>query len=54
MQAVTFDFYDALLGVGTQWMQLRRRSTLAKAALIGGTFVVLFLIGLVANLSVSD
>lgn len=42
------------LVIGAQWMHLRGQSTLAKAVLIGGPLVVLFLIGLLAGLAVSD
>ena len=39
-----------VLGVGTISMYMRGHSPLAKVVLIGGPFVVLFLIGLVAGL----
>ena len=42
--------FPGVLVVGTQSMYLRGHSRLAKAVLIGGLFVVLFLIGLLAGL----
>ena len=45
--------FPGILTVGTQWMILRGRSRLTQVALIGGTFFVLFLIGLVAGLAQS-
>ena len=46
--------FPGVLAVGPQWMYLRGRSRLAKVALIGGPFVVLFLIGLLVGLMQSD
>ena len=46
--------FPGVLGVGTLWMSARGRSTLAKVVLIGGPFLVLFLIGLLAGLAASD
>lgn len=42
-----------VLAVGAQWAYARGHSTPAKLALIGGPFVVLFLIGLAAGLAVN-
>jgi len=42
--------FPGVLGVGTMTMYMRGHSPLAKVVLIGGPFVVLFLIGLVAGL----
>ena len=42
--------FPGVLGVGTISMYMRGHSPLAKVVLIGGPFVVLFLIGLVAGL----
>jgi hypothetical protein len=44
--------FPGVLAVGTQWIYMRERSTMAKIVLIGGPFIVLFLIGLLAGLVV--
>jgi len=46
--------FPGVLAVGTQWMYLRERSRLTKIVLIGGPFVILFLIGLLVGLIQSD
>ncbi len=53
-EAIGVTMLPGVLAVGTQSMYLRGHSRLAKVALIGGPFVVLFLIGLLAGLAVSD
>jgi hypothetical protein len=53
-ETIGLTMFPGVLAVGTQSMYLRGHSTLAKVVLIGGPFVVLFLIGLLAGLAVSD
>ena len=48
-ETIGYVMFPGVLSVGTQWMHMRERSGLAKVAMIGGTFVVLFLIGLLAG-----
>ena len=45
--------FPGVLAVGMQSMYLRGHSTLAKVVLIGGPFLVLFLIGLLTGLAQS-
>jgi len=42
--------FPGVLGVGTISLRLRGHSTLAKVVLVGGPFLVLFVIGLLAGL----
>ena len=46
--------FPGVLAVGTQWIYLRERSRLTKIVLIGGPFVILFLLGLLVGLMQSD
>jgi hypothetical protein len=46
--------FPGVLVVGAQWIYTRGQSRLAQVVLIGGPFLVLFLIGLLAGLAVSD
>ena len=48
-EAIGVVMFPGVLAVGAQWMYLRGRSRLAKVVLIGGPFVVLFLIGLLVG-----
>jgi len=53
-EAIGVTMLPGVLAVGTQWVHLRGHSRLAQVAQIGGLFVVLFLIGLLAGLAVTD
>jgi len=53
-EAIGLTMTPGVLVVGTQWMRLRGHSMPAKIALLGGPFVVLFVIGLLAGLAVSE
>lgn len=53
-ETIGLTMFPGVLAVGTQWVYLRGHSRLAKIALIVGMFVVLFVIGLLAGLAVSD
>jgi hypothetical protein len=53
-ETIGLEMFPGVLAVGTQTMYLRGHSRLAKVALIGGPFVVLFLIGLAAGPAMSD
>jgi hypothetical protein len=46
--------FPGVLAVGVQWMYVRERSRLVKIVFIGGPFVILFLIGLLAGLAQSS
>ncbi len=50
-EAIGVTMFPGVLAVGMQWMYVRGHSKLAKVALIGGPFVVLFLIGLLAGVA---
>ena len=52
-EAIGLTMFPGVLAVGTLSIRLRRHSTPAKVVLIGGPFLVLFLIGLVAGLAQS-
>ena len=52
-EAIGVTMFPGVLAVGIQWMYVHGHSTPAKVVLIGGPFLVLFLIGLLAGLAQS-
>ncbi len=53
-EAIGIVMFPGVLAVGPQWIYMRGRSALAKVVLIGGPFLVLFLIGLLVGLTQGD
>ncbi len=53
-EAIGIVMFPGVLAVGPQWIYMRGRSVLAKVVLIGGPFLVLFLIGLLVGLTQGD
>ena len=53
-EAIGIVMFPGILAVGPQWIYMRGRSALAKVVLIGGPFLVLFLIGLLVGLTQGD
>ncbi len=52
-EAIGMTMFPGVLAVGPQSIYMRRRSVPVRIAVIGGTFVVLALIGLAAGLAIA-